>query len=245
MIDTHCHIDLYDYPIEIVNECEKLGIITIGMTNLPSYFKLGYKHLLNCRKVRLALGMHPLHAEFHKIELPLFLECLDKTSYIGEIGLDFSKEGRGTSDIQIETFKIILDAVKGKNKILSIHSRNAEREVLQYLIHYNIKSAIFHWYSGPLLLIDKIVNAGFYFSVNPAMIKSKKGQEIIKKIPLSSILTESDGPFIQYKGKPIKPSDVAVVITYLSSLWELPAKNVQEKIDSNFQNALSSLRIST
>ncbi|MBI3236052.1 MAG: TatD family hydrolase [Bacteroidetes bacterium] len=64
-------------------------------------------------------------------------------------------------------------------------------------------------------------------------------------MPLSNILTESDGPFIQYKGKPIKPSDLGIVITYLSSLWGLPEKNVQEKIDTNFKNILSSLRNST
>lgn len=205
MIDTHCHIDLYDDPIQIIKECEHLGLMTIGMTNLPSHFKIGYKHLTNYKKVRLALGMHPLYADSHKKEIDLFIECLNKTSYIGEIGLDFSKEGVETKELQIETFKTILKLLKGKDKILSIHSRKAESEVLNFLVEYDIQSAIFHWYSGPIKLIDEIIKAGYFFSINPAMIKSKSGQEIIRRIPLTKVLTESDGPFIQHNGKSIKP----------------------------------------
>jgi TatD DNase family protein len=242
MIDTHCHIDLYDNPIEIANECEKMGIITIGMTNLPSHFEMGYKHLQSYRKVRLALGLHPLHAELHENELPGFLRNISNTSYIGEIGLDFSKEGVITKDIQSTTFKSILEALSGKKKLVSLHSRKAEKEVLQFLIQYNIKSAIFHWYTGPLSLIKKIIEAGFYFSLNPAMIKSKSGQAIIEQIPKQHVLTESDGPFIKYNGKPVKPYDVRLVISYLSQLWQLPEKAVQEKIDTNFKELITSLK---
>src|SRR6188768_1798549 len=121
MIDTHCHIDLFPSPSEVANECERLGIITIGMTNLPSHFDLGYRHLFNHKKVRLALGLHPLLAESHKREFPLFLSYIHKTSYIGEIGMDFSREGIETKDIQIDSFIKILAAVSGKRKILSLH----------------------------------------------------------------------------------------------------------------------------
>src|SRR5437773_7605791 len=104
MIDTHCHIDQYPNPILIANECEKKGIITIGMTNLPSHFEIGYRHLLNFKKVRLALGMHPLLAPYETIEFSKFESNLHRTSYIGEVGLDGSKEGASTIEIQTETF---------------------------------------------------------------------------------------------------------------------------------------------
>ena len=242
MIDTHCHIDLYDNPIEIANESEELGIITIGMTNLPSHFEMGYKHLHSYRKVRLALGLHPLYADLHKSEFPCFLKNVDNTSYIGEIGLDFSKEGITSKEIQIATFEKILKALKGKKKVLSIHSRKAEKEVFQFLINYDIKSAIFHWYSGPLSLIKQITDAGFYLSINPAMIKSKSGQAVIAKIPIQFILTESDGPFIKNNGKPIKPHDVSLVTHYLSKFWQLPEKAVQERIDINFKQLIDNIK---
>lgn len=242
MIDAHCHIDQYPNPIAIVNECEAAGIITIGVTNLPSHFELGYPHLSSCKKVRLALGLHPLHAEQHRNEFPTFVKNLDKTSYIGEVGLDFSREGIATKSIQIESFGKILTLIKNKSKLLTIHSRNAERTVLDMLVKENITNAIFHWYSGPLQLIDEIAEHGFYFSINPAMIKSKKGQQIIARIPRENLLTETDGPFIEKEGKPLKPENVSEVIGYIANLWGMPFSLVEETIFGNFKTLINELK---
>lgn len=78
MIDTHCHIDLYKNPIKILQECENAGITVLAMTNLPSHFEMGYPHILPFKRIRLALGMHPLHAEQHYKEFPLFLKTSQK-----------------------------------------------------------------------------------------------------------------------------------------------------------------------
>ncbi len=241
MIDTHCHVDLYQNPLHIANESERSGIITIGMTNLPSHFEMGYKHLLGLKNVRLALGMHPLHAESHEKELPQFIKNLSRTSYIGEIGLDFSRDGLPTKDVQLNTFKQILSQLSGKKKILSLHSRKAEKEVLSYLIQHHITAAIFHWYSGSLVLIDQIVSAGFYFSVNPAMIKSKSGQDIISKIPVNHILTESDGPFIEVNGNPAKPKDVALVLNYLAEAKNMTNEEIDTAVKNNFKKLIATL----
>jgi len=242
MIDTHCHIDLYSNPLQIAQECEKLGIITIAMTNLPSHFEMGYSHLQSFRKVRLALGMHPLHAEAHDREFPGFIRNLSRTSYIGEIGLDFSKEGIATKDVQLAIFNRVLLELRGKKKLLSLHSRKAEKETLGYLKSFDIKLAIFHWYSGPLDLINDIVEAGYYFSINTAMIKSKAGQDVISKIPLANILTESDGPFIAVNGAPVKPTDIKLIHEYLSGKNNIPANDIEVLIHNNFKRIISNLK---
>ncbi|WP_428327881.1 TatD family hydrolase [Mucilaginibacter sp.] len=242
MIDTHCHIDLYENPIQVANECEKAGIITIGMTNLPSHFEMGYQHLLSYSKIRLALGMHPLRADVHNKEFPGFIRNLSRTSYIGEIGLDFSNDGISTKETQLDTFIRILKELNGKNKLLSLHSRKAEKEILNYLISFNIKSAIFHWYSGPVTLINDIVKAGYYFSINTAMIKSKAGQNIISKIPLASILTESDGPFIDVNGKPAKPININLIHEYLSKQNNISVEEIDLLITKNFRRLVSHLK---
>ena len=241
MHDVHCHVDLYPNPLSVAKECEQKGIYTIGMTNLPSHFNVGYQNLLHFKKVRLALGMHPLYANRHSQELQLFNTLIDKTSYIGEIGLDFSKEGLPTKTIQLNTFEYILDKLQGKKKILSLHSRDAENEVLQLLKKYKIGSAIFHWYTGPLNLIAKICSEGYFFSINPAMIVSQRGQAIIDKIPPEHLLTESDGPFIDIKGRPIKSSDIKAVIEYLAKKWNKPYDQTQQILDYNFRMLLSHL----
>ena len=242
MIDAHCHIDLYPNPEKLLRELDKQGITVISVTNLPSHFEMGLPHFKSLKKIRLALGMHPLYAENHSEEFSAFLRLIDVTSYIGEVGLDFSKEGLSTKDIQVISFRRILKALQGKKKILSIHSRKAEREVLNCLIDFHAKGAIFHWYSGSIKLIVEIANAGFFFSINNAMIKSKAGQARISKIPQNKILTETDGPFIEIKGKPVKSSDVKEIIIYLSQIWNCSYSKTDEIINNNFNVLLSSIR---
>ena len=142
----------------------------------------------------MALGYHPLYASENKNELRLFRQSLDKTSYIGEIGLDFSNEGLKTKDDQVFVLEKVLQLLSKKNKIVSVHSRRAEKVLFEMLITYGIKNVIFKWYSGHLSLIPKIVD-GYYFSVNEKMTKTNSGIEIIKRIPRNLILTETDAPF--------------------------------------------------
>ncbi|MFR9556121.1 MAG: TatD family hydrolase [Rikenellaceae bacterium] len=116
IVDTHCHFDMMDAPETFVNRVELTDQIVIGMTNLPSHFKIGLPHIRNKKHVRLALGLHPLLAQDHDSELLLFKEMVNHTSYIGEVGLDFSREGLSTKEKQIESFSFVLDCINEKKK---------------------------------------------------------------------------------------------------------------------------------
>ena len=179
LIDTHCHIDMMDNPERYLLKKEQDGGITIGMTNLPSHFEMGYSHFKNLKYSRLALGYHPLMVASNPNELTLFKKNLSETSYIGEIGLDFSREGIGSKEKQVSLLRKILECISGERKIISVHSRRAERELYGLLREYDIKNVIFHWYSGPLGLINEIEAAGYYFSINEAMTSSGKGCAIM------------------------------------------------------------------
>lgn len=195
MIDTHCHFDMMPRPEAYIRQKEQAGDFVIGMTNLPSHFKLGIPFIRDYKHIRLALGLHPLLAADSIRETNLFREYIDQTSYIGEIGLDFSKASVRTRDVQISVLKELLAALQGKIKIVSIHSRKAEKELLSLLCEYDIKNVVFHWYSGPTALIPEILSKGYYFSINESMTLSKKGRSIIDMIPRNRILTESDAPY--------------------------------------------------
>ena len=195
LIDTHCHIDMMDNPERYLLKKEQDGGITIGMTNLPSHFEMGYSHFKNLKYSRLALGYHPLMVASNPNELSLFKKNLSETSYIGEIGLDFSREGIRSKEKQVSLLRKILECISGERKIVSVHSRRAEKELLDLLIEYDIKNVIFHWYSGPISLIPRILEKGYYFSVNEAMLMTNHGQQILKNIPKDRILTETDAPF--------------------------------------------------
>lgn len=234
IIDTHCHFDMMSQPETYIRQKEQAGDIVIGMTNLPSHFQMGQPHLKGYKHIRLALGLHPLLAAESKREVSLFKRLVDQTSYIGEIGLDFSREGIATKDEQVEVLCEILSAIKGKKKILSVHSRRAEREVLGLLCEYDIKNVIFHWYSGPVDFIPDILEQGFYFSVNEAMCRSNNGRAILEAIPQEKLLTETDAPYNER-------CDIAKVLEWLGSNWNLRREEAEGVVERNFRRLLSGL----
>lgn len=227
MIDVHCHFDMMPNPEECIRQWELAGNIVIGMSNLPSHFQMGLPYVRSFKHIRLALGMHPLLAAEGKNELTLFRQLVSQTSFVGEIGLDFSREGFPTKDVQVIVLRDILDALKGKKKIVSVHSRRAEKELLTLLREYEIQNVIFHWYCGPMALISDIVEQGYYFSVNEAMTLSKNGQAIIEKIPKERILTESDVPY----------NEKADIMKTLSRL-----RITEDEVHANFKRLVSEIR---
>lgn len=198
-------------------------------------FSNGVNHVRRYKYIRLALGLHPLRAKEHVKEYSKFRQYIDETSYIGEVGLDFSREGFSTKDIQIKSFKFVLDCIRTKNKILSLHSRRAEKETLEMLIEKGIDNAIFHWYSGSLNVLRNIANSGFFFSINSAMIQSDNGRKIIAEIPKELILTETDFPYIEN-------DDITSIYVWLSKLWNTTTKDVELTIDANFQRLIQRIR---
>lgn len=226
IIDTHCHFDMMPRPEVYIRQREQAGDIVIGMSNLPSHFQMGQPHLKGYRHIRCALGLHPLRAVEGKTQLTLFRRLVDETSYIGEIGLDFSREGVATKDEQITVLREVLAAIRGKNKIVSVHSRRAEKELFSLLCEYEINNVIFHWYSGPIDIIPSILEKGYFFSVNEAMCLSKNGQSIVNSIPKDRILTETDAPYNE-------KTDIKAVLSYL---------NLTEKeVYNNFRMLLKGL----
>lgn len=226
MIDTHCHFDMMPNPEAYISAKEKAGDIVIGMTNLPSYYRMGKPHLRGYKHVRLALGLHPLLAAENKSESQLFKQLVDQTSYIGEIGLDFSRDGIATRDEQISVLREVLATLRGKKKIVSVHSRKAEKELLDLLCEYDTQNVIFHWYSGPVDLMLSILKQGYYFSINEAMCRTKNGRAIIERIPKERILTETDAPFNE-------KNRISEVLSYLN-LSEL-------EVYENFKSLLGRL----
>ena len=227
MIDTHCHFDMMPKPETYIRQRELAGDIVIGMTNLPSHFQMGQPHLRGYKHIRLALGLHPLLAAKSKSEVTLFKRLVNQTSYIGEIGLDFSKDGLAAKDEQVAVLRELLSAIRGKKKIVSVHSRKAEKELLALLSEYEIENVVFHWYSGSVDLIPAILGRGYYFSVNEAMCMSKNGRAIIEKIPRERVLTETDAPYNER-------TDIREVLKQLNM--------TEQEVYNNFKRLLEGLK---
>ena len=143
--------------------------------------------------------MHPQLVSSAYSDIQLFKSLFGESYYIGEVGLDFSKEYVQTRKAQIEIFtEIIRLCEQYGGKVVSIHSLKAANTVIDILKKYKRKTNnkyIFHWFTGSIAQLEKAIEIGCYFSINPGMLKTKSGLEIIKKVPLDRILVETDAPF--------------------------------------------------
>ena len=204
MIDAHIHIDFYENPAKIIKEIINEDISTIFVTHLPELYEKQKVMIESIPQIFLAVGFHPILINEFDFNKDLFIEALKNTRFVGEVGLDYSvARTEKSKNKQKEIFEQVCKSVNGH--ILSVHSRHAEQDVLTFLTKYKVENAIFHWYTGPKELIPSIVKSGYYFSLNPSMLRTNKGREILREIPLNRILIETDGPFSKYKGIIVEP----------------------------------------
>lgn len=237
-MDAHMHFDLYKNRENILKYIESNKSYTIAMTNLPELFQRYKERYSQYKYVNIALGFHPELVSQYSNQINLFLELCKKTRYIGEVGLDFSNADEKEKNIQKLIFNQIVLACNADEKIMSIHSRGASKEIIDSLKDYKGK-IILHWYTGNLRDLYLAVERGYYFSVNHQMIRSKSGRNIINKIPVNKLLIESDAPFTfgMDKEYTIKFNDD--VYRYLASLYNQNIGNIKNRIKVNFNELIN------
>lgn len=239
LCDTHFHYDLFT-DLGILDQIEQARIYTIGVTNAPSTFFYTKKAEQGRKYFRAALGLHPELARARSSELPLFRELLPQTRYIGEVGLD-KRQSPDFSE-QRRVFSQIIDwGAQSGDKIITVHSRGAEQEVLDIIGENYPGKIILHWYSGPLRVLEKAIARGCFLSVNWSMTQSNNGKQILAAIPKERILTESDGPFQHIKGQPASPLFIGQTLHTLQTV-KVDWNDKQELLDqlaANLKKLLS------
>lgn len=241
MMDMHCHIDLYPNYKEIIEKYLEIGAYVLSVTTTPKAWKRTYALTKDLPRFQTALGLHPqlAHERYH--ELSLFDSLIDETRYIGEIGLDGSRHFKPYFEIQLKVFKHILEKCSEfQNKILSIHSLQATKEVIDLLIKYpNAGTPILHWYLGARKDMYIAIDRGAYFSVGPAMLHSQQGRKVISWLPKDRVLLETDGPFVEISGKRVDPYDIKLMQNYLCSLWDTSMKECNVILIKNLRTLVS------
>ena len=199
MYDSHCHLDLMDNMTSIVQSLEKenVGILSVGTT--PRAYLKEVEMFGDVKNIHVALGLHPQLVGSGYDDIELFESLVQQCHYIGEVGLDFSKEYITNKDQQIEIFKrVLLCCERSGNKVVSIHSLKSAGTVLKTLSQLRLDNKniyILHWFTGSIAQMQNAVDMGCFFSINPKMLKTKSGINLIKKIPPNKILLETDAPF--------------------------------------------------
>ncbi|MGG6229356.1 Qat anti-phage system TatD family nuclease QatD [Tenacibaculum sp. SDUM215027] len=238
LIDTHFHLDLFNQPTKVIEYLERNKIYSIAVTNLPDVFENSYLLTKDKKYVRAALGYHPELSGTYYNKIDIFKKSINKTRFIGEVGLDFSKKYNKDNQIkQIIVFEKILEICYNRDKILTIHSRNSASKVIE-MVGVDFKGTkILHWFTGTLNQARKALDCGFYFSFNKAMLKSNKGKELLNFVPLDRILTETDSPFTTHPNQADNSLEVKELYTQINKLTSHNIK-IENQIYINFKEIL-------
>jgi TatD DNase family protein len=196
LIDAHAHVDRYEDKLEsALEEINQNRIFTLSNSmDLPS-FKRNLEISKRCGLVLPSFGIHPWNAPEYADQPEDLKEAVRQTAIIGEIGLDYhSAEYTFQLTAQRKVFEFFLKAAKEQDKMVNLHTRGAEKEVLVLLKEYEIKKAIIHWYSGPLDILDKLIDSGAYFTIGVEVLDSEQIRNIAQRVPMERLLTETDNP---------------------------------------------------
>ena len=128
-------------------------------------FLISLRQILNS-SIR-ALGYHPWEIKKEEVEANLSFICdhVGDGVALGEIGLDYKIKVK--KELQWRVFEALLDIALEFNKPVIIHCRYSHRRAFEMVKEKKIKHAVFHWYSGPIDLLDKILSMGYSISATP------------------------------------------------------------------------------
>jgi len=240
LIDFHCHIDLYPDPQSVADQVARRGLKVLSVTTTPLAWE-GTLSLARNHDLMTAVGIHPELAHTPNANLQLFDEIVERTRFVGEIGLDGTPRYKAYRLQQAEVFQHVLAAsARAGGRILSVHSRWATGSVLEALSqNKHAGVAVMHWFSGSPSELSRAVELGCWFSVGPSMLSSPRGSSLVALMPRGRLLTETDGPFAMLSGTALFPWDAHLAVQRLSQIWGVDAHEVQKNIDLNLQRLLS------
>lgn len=235
LVDTHFHLDLFPDPRGIVEHLRERRHYVVAVTNAPSVFSATLQLVGNSPRIRAALGLHPELVASRAKERELMWSLLQQTRYIGEVGLDYVTTDPAERKLQREVFSEIVSRCSALgDKILTIHSRRAAKDVIEMLRGFR-GSAILHWFTGSKKELTLALDAGLYLSVNPVMCRSEKARKLICEIPRDRLLTETDGPFAKTDNRASTPDDVITVVSVVAELWNCEVEEVKRCMLNNLR----------
>jgi TatD DNase family protein len=241
MIDFHCHLDLYPEPEKVIRECAARKMYVLSVTTTPRAWDGTSALAAGHERIRTAIGLHPQLVGDRKRELTQLLRLIPATRYVGEVGLDGSPEFMPFWQDQVEVFEKLLESCASVGgRILSVHSRRAENEVLSRVESCRgAGTIVLHWFSGKTRDLQRAIDIGCWFSVGPAMLRGKTGQKLAALMPRNRVLTESDGPFASHQGRPAMPWDVEEAVRGLASIWRLSIASAENQLLSNLRGLVT------
>lgn len=202
--DTHAHYDdkrFNDDLDELLASMSKNNVDYI--VNAAADISSARKGIELAKKypfIYAAVGVHPHNVDRLKEDAIESLENLSQHSKvvaIGEIGLDYYYE-HSPRDIQKIWFKNQMDLAKKLGLPIIVHSRDAAAETFEMVKQSGLKDGVIHCYSGSVEMAKEYTKLGFYIGIGGTVTfkNARKPVEVVREIPLESIVIETDCPYL-------------------------------------------------
>ena len=234
LIDTHAHLsDLTDRD-EVITRAKNAGIISIiavGSNLETSKKTLSWaEDYLNY--VYPGIGIHPTELMNDNVDesLQFIEENIHRCVVLGEIGLDYWREAKNDETLRKQQQDIYKEQLKIADKHglpVSVHGRGAWDDSLKFAEEHGPNRVVFHWYSGPVNVMKRILDHGYYISATPAVEYSRDHRAALKEAPLDRIMLETDCPvYMRNRRKTTEPADVLITLNALAKLKDMDAEEI-------------------
>ena len=246
LIDSHAHLEMPDFKRDLEQVIQRAKESGIGYIFTVGTEKKDWKRTLAITNsnpsIYAILGVHPHNAmEIDDETYPTLRELFrhEKVKAYGEIGLDFFRN-LSPRNVQLRRFREQISLAKELGLPIVVHDREAHQETLEILKSEKAEECggIIHCFSGDYEMAKECIDMGFYISI-PGSITFKnaeKFQEIVKSLPLESLLVETDAPFlapVPFRGKRNEPSYVRYTAQKVAEIKKISFERVAEATTEN------------
>lgn len=182
-------------------------------------------------------GLYPTHLDTSEaVKICEFMRReRHKFFAIGEVGLDYWVVKQDPErEHQREIFQTFIDLAIELNLPLNVHSRSAGRYAIDMLLERGATKVQLHAFDGKAASALPTVEAGYFFSIPPSVIRSPQKQKLVRRVPLSNLLVETDSPVLgPSPGERNEPSNVMVSVKTISEIKNIGKEEVLETLLDN------------
>lgn len=245
-IDSHCHIsfpELRDKIDEVMQNMASHKVthalcVSVTLDNFQEVITMANKY----NHIFASVGVHPDYEDIIEPDVDLLVRHSknDKVVAVGETGLDYFRL-KGDLTWQRNRFRTHIKAAIKANLPLIIHTRNAQKDTISIMKEEGASNArgVMHCFTETYDMAKQAIDQGFYISFS-GIITFKNADDIretVKKIPLESILIETDSPYlapVPNRGKLNQPSNVIFVAEKIAEIKNLSVEEVADVTTRNF-----------
>ncbi len=241
LVDTHAHLcDTVFEPdrAEVLARARQRGIgavvaVSETLEDARKNLELSEKY----PQVLAAAGLYPANADAGMAQEMCGLIRQERVSLaaIGEVGLDFRiAESEEQQEVQREVFRLFIRLSLELDLPLNVHSRSAGKYAVAMLLENGATRVQMHAFDGKAGSAMPAVEAGYFFSVPPSVARSRQKQKLIKQLPLSCLLLETDAPVLgPDPEKRNEPANLTVSLKTVAEIKSVPEEQVREAVREN------------